>query len=144
MMKKTRNVNGKATASQFLASYTSVEMNRKDRGVYTPYDWSIPRTWKRSPPGPDKRINRGSELSNKYITAMRSIILTFSLAAILLQVHAAQLVFKSDSAKFENLITTPQDASDPAAWDFDWSYSGIRYPRTLDELRVVHLRIYRM
>jgi hypothetical protein len=74
---------------------------------------------------------------------MRSIILTF-LAAILLPAQAAQLVFKSDSAKFENLITTPQDASDPAAWDFDWSYSGIRYPRTLDDLRVVHLRIYRM
>jgi len=62
---------------------------------------------------------------------MRSLILTFPLAALLLQTQAAQSVFKSDSAKFENLITIPQDPSDPAAWDFDWSYSGIRFPRLL-------------
>src|SRR5271170_7527603 len=119
-MKMARNVNGKVTASQFLASYTSVEMNRKDRGVYAPYDWSAPRTWKRSPSGADKRINRSRpNFSNNFIVIMRFIILTFPLAAILLPAQAAQLVFKSDSAKFENLITAPQDASDPAAWDFD-------------------------
>jgi hypothetical protein len=40
---------------------------------------------------------------------------------------AGQAVLKSNSKFFENVITTPQDANDPAAWDYDWSFSGIRY-----------------
>jgi hypothetical protein len=34
-------------------------------------------------------------------------------------------VLKSKSEVYENVITSPEDASDPSAWDGDKTYSGI-------------------
>lgn len=65
-------------------------------------------------------------LSNLRIPTM---LLTFSaLFAVcpLLSVHAAQPVFVSGAEYFENIISIPKDPTDPSAWDYDWSFSGIR------------------
>jgi hypothetical protein len=43
------------------------------------------------------------------------------------QSDTAQAVLKSNFETLENTLSTPKDPSDPAAWDYDWSFSGIRY-----------------
>src|ERR1700677_5055274 len=51
----------------------------------------------------------------------QSLLLVF----LSLPVDAAQSVLKNNFEVFENVVSTP-DPSDPSAWDFDWSFSGIR------------------
>jgi hypothetical protein len=51
----------------------------------------------------------------------------FAFTLLTQSASASQTVLKSNSKIFENVITTPKDANDPAAWDYDWSFSGIRY-----------------
>jgi hypothetical protein len=41
-------------------------------------------------------------------------------------VHAAQSVLKAGSETFENVLSLPEPA-DPASWDYEWSFSGIRF-----------------
>jgi hypothetical protein len=40
-------------------------------------------------------------------------------------VEGAQTVLKSKSEVYENVLTSPEDASDPSAWEGDKTYSGI-------------------
>jgi hypothetical protein len=42
-------------------------------------------------------------------------------------VRAAQLLLKPATEVLENLLLTPEDPSDPSAWDFEWSFTGIRH-----------------
>lgn len=49
------------------------------------------------------------------------------LLALPLRSYAAQSVLKATTETFENVLSFPEDPSDPAAWDFDWSFTGIRY-----------------
>lgn len=51
----------------------------------------------------------------------------FFLLATRLHTYAAQSVLKSNTEVFENVLSFPEDPSDPAAWDFDWPFTGIRY-----------------
>ena len=54
------------------------------------------------------------------------VTLLFHLLLSTYGVHAAQSVLKAGSEIFENILSLP-DPSDPASWDYEWSFSGIRF-----------------
>ena len=57
---------------------------------------------------------------------MFAILWSLLFLSLSLGVYAIQSVLEKTSEVFENVIQTPKDLADPSAWDYDWSFSGIR------------------
>jgi hypothetical protein len=69
------------------------------------------------------------------------LLFELSLLSLVLMGNADQTVFKSDSTTNENFMKIPDDPSDPSAWDFDWSFSGIRFDVFSAFTNIVRLHI---
>jgi hypothetical protein len=60
------------------------------------------------------------------VSASSSSALTI-LTLFVIVTDSAQSVLKPKGEIFENILSIPKDPSDPSSWDYDWSFSGIRY-----------------
>ena len=76
-------------------------------------------------PPPSREI-RPLFLSPQFFRTTMFCVAVLFLVQLTAVIEAAQSALKA-SDKFENFLQIPKDSSDPAAWDFDWSFSGIRY-----------------
>lgn len=76
------------------------------------------------------------------LPAMRLSSLFLCLSAAIAE--AARSVLKSSIEVVENVLSIPEDPNDPSAWDFDWSFTGIRYSILPQLLTEAHLLIYHM
>jgi hypothetical protein len=94
-------------------------MNVLHAEIYCGIDWAgnSPR---------NRRIGEEITRSNFAINTMFATLWSLLFLILSLGIHATQSVLKKTSEVVENVIQTPRDPADPFAWDYDWSFSGIR------------------
>jgi hypothetical protein len=80
-------------------------------------------------------VTTDKEIFGNLISRQRYPIMIVTLLFHLLLsthgVHAAQSILKEGSEVFENILSLP-DPLDPASWDYEWSFSGIRFIPSAD------------